>query len=75
MGNFKVQGQYIIRGESYDTSATVMAKNEESAKVQLDWILANHHCMCSDCCETYATDYSVHVIIPEGMSVPAMCLK
>lgn len=74
MGNFNVQGQYLSGGEAYDVEAVVKAKNEESAKAQLNWILANKHCLCNDCLDEYVKDYSTVVQVPQSLNY-SMCVK
>jgi len=74
MGAYKVSSQYICAGEPYDISAVVTAYNEGSAKAQLDWLMANKHCMCQECIAQYNMDYSTHIVLPSGMPVYNMCI-
>jgi len=74
VGNFKVQGQYIVGGEPYDMPARVHAVNESSAQVQLNWLLANNHCMCNDCLDEYEKQYGTIVFRPDNLNY-SMCVK
>ena len=74
MGNFSVKGQYQLSGDLHDTSAVVHAKDLSSAQAQLNWLLDNNHCFCSDCCDEYVKDYSTTVQVPQRLMY-SMCVK
>ena len=74
MGAYKVSSQYISAGEPYDISAVVTAYNEGSAKAQLDWIMANKHCMCKECLVEYNVQYSTQIASKE-LPYYSMCVK
>ena len=74
-GMYAVTSQYICTGEPYEITATILAYNPMSAQAQLDWLMANKHCMCQDCIAEYEVDYHVHVILPSEMPTYNMCIR
>lgn len=76
MGTYLVNSDYWTNGSAYDIIAKVYAKNSESAKAQLDWLLCNTHCMCNDCRESWREEYSVDIdSLPVYMPQDAYCKK
>ena len=75
MANFEVRGQFKThRGDEYTTMGIVTAKNEESAKAQLDWVLANHHCLCIACLDKFENDYGTMILVSTRLDY-SMCVK